>query len=136
LQNHRIKGGTPGSSLDRSRSPARSAGNPQPVQNEPLYLVDICEAIGVTDRTLRVHCQEHLGTSPHRYLWLRRMNQARRALTQANATTQTVTEIANDYGFGELGRFAVSYRKLFGESPSVTLRRPPDDRRSPKLQFR
>lgn len=60
--------------------------------------------------------------SPHRYLWLRRMNLARRALLHADPTARIVTEIANNYGFAELGRFAVSYRKLFGESPSVTLR--------------
>ena len=98
-------------------------------QDEPLYLTEICAAIGVTGRTLRLHCQEHLGMGPHRYLWLRRMNLARRALVLADATAKTVTEIANDHGFGELGRFAVSYRKLFGELPSATLRRPPDDPR-------
>jgi len=48
----------------------------------------------------------------------------------ADGTVKTVTEIANDHGFGELGRFAVSYRKLYGEAPSVTLRRPPDSRGS------
>ena len=67
--------------------------------------------------------------SPHRYLWLRRMNLACRALTLADATTKTVTEIANNHGFGELGRFAVAYRKLFGESPSMTLRREPNELR-------
>jgi transcriptional regulator GlxA family with amidase domain len=60
---------------------------------------------------------------PHRYLWLRRMNLVRRARVHAEPTSKTVTEIANDCGFAELGRFAVSHRKLFGESPSVTLRR-------------
>jgi AraC-like DNA-binding protein len=64
--------------------------------------------------------------SPHRYLWLRRMHLTRRALALADSRAKTVTEIANDHGFGELGRFAVSHRNLFGESPSVTLRRPPD----------
>ena len=64
--------------------------------------------------------------SPHQYLWLRRMNLVRRALALADAAAKTVTEIANDHGFAELGRFAVTYRKLFGESPSVTLRRTPD----------
>jgi len=95
-------------------------------RDEPLYVTEICAAIGVTDRTLRLHCQEHLGMSPHRYLWLRRMNLARRALALADRAEKTVTEIANDHGFGELGRFAVSYRKLFGELPSATLHRPPD----------
>jgi AraC-like DNA-binding protein len=33
----------------------------------------------------------------------------------------TVTEIATGFGFVELGRFSVEYRKIFGESPSQTL---------------
>jgi AraC-like DNA-binding protein len=98
--------------------------------NELLYITDVCASIGVTDRTLRLHCQDHLGMNPQRYLWLRRMHLARRALASADGTVKTVTEIANDHGFGELGRFAVSYRKLYGEAPSVTLRRPPDSRGS------
>jgi AraC-like DNA-binding protein len=94
-------------------------------EGDPLYMSEICQAIGVSDRTLRAHCQEHLGMSPHRYLWLRRMQLTRRALVLADRSDATVTDIANDFGFGELGRFAVAYRQLFGESPSMTLRRPP-----------
>jgi AraC-like DNA-binding protein len=94
-------------------------------QDESLYVTDVCADIGVSERTLRLHCQEQLGMGPHRYLWIRRMNLAHRALALADASTKTVTEIANDHGFGELGRFAVAYRKLFGESPSATLHREP-----------
>jgi AraC-like DNA-binding protein len=82
----------------------------------------MCAKIGASDRTLRLHCMQHLGISPHRYLWLRRMNLARFALTSADPETRTVTDIATNYGFGELGRFAMAYRRLFGESPSATLR--------------
>lgn len=91
-----------------------------------LYLAELCAVAGISDRTLRSICQEHLGMSPMRYLQLRRMHLARRALRTADAATTSVTEIATNYGFWELGRFSVAYRSLFGESPSATLRRPPE----------
>jgi transcriptional regulator GlxA family with amidase domain len=96
--------------------------------NTPLYLVEICAAIGAAERTLRAACEEHLGMGPIRYLALRRMHLVRRALLQAVPSRTTVTRIATDHGFWELGRFAVGYKALFGETPSVTLQRRPDDR--------
>jgi AraC-like DNA-binding protein len=95
--------------------------------DQPLYLTEICAAIGVSERTLRVACEEHLGMGPIRYLSLRRMHLVRRALLRADASTATVTRLATDHGFWELGRFSVTYRKLFDESPSQSLRRPADD---------
>jgi len=50
---------------------------------QPLYIPEICKAIRVPSRTLRMCCQEHLGMWPKRYLLLRRMHIARRALRQA-----------------------------------------------------
>jgi AraC-like DNA-binding protein len=93
----------------------------------PLYLTEICAGIAVSERTLRFACEEHLGMGPIRYLSLRRMHLVRRALLGADASTATVTRLATDHGFWELGRFSVAYRKLFGESPSETLRRPAYD---------
>jgi AraC-like DNA-binding protein len=96
--------------------------------NTPLYLPEICAAIGAAERTLRDACEKHLGMGPIRYLALRRMHLVRRALARAVSSTTTVTRIATDHGFWELGRFSVNYRAMFGETPSVTLQRPPDDR--------
>jgi AraC-like DNA-binding protein len=90
----------------------------------PLCLTEICAGIGVAERTLRAACEEHLGMGPIRYLTLRRMHLVRRALQHADSSNSTVTSIITDHGFYELGRFSVAYRELFGESPSVTLRRP------------
>ena len=95
-------------------------------QDAPLYLAEICAAVGVTARTLHLVCMDYLGMSPHQYLLLRRMNLVRQALTLADPASKTVTSIANDYGFAELGRFSVKYRALFGESPSATLRHTSD----------
>ena len=96
----------------------------------PLYMDDLCTMIGVSHRTLIDCCQEHLGMSPKRYLLLRRMHLAWRALREGHPESTTVTEIATNYGFWELGRFSVAYRSLFGESPSTTLRRPREESRS------
>lgn len=93
---------------------------------QPLFMPEICRAIRVSHRTLWECCQEHLGMSPKRYLLLRRMRLARRALLAAAPEATTVTEIASRYGYWQLGRFAVEYRSLFGETPSATLRRRPE----------
>jgi AraC-like DNA-binding protein len=95
--------------------------------DKPLYMPQICATVGASYTALRDCCQEYLGMSPKRYLWLRRMHLVRRALQSAAAEKTTVTQIATDYGFWELGRFAVAYRSLFGEPPSAALRRPPED---------
>jgi AraC-like DNA-binding protein len=93
---------------------------------QALYVPELCSAIGVSERTLRVCCEEHLGTSPTRYMLLRRMHLARQALRAGDRTTATVTEIATEFGFWQLGRFAGEYKTLFGELPSDTLARPAD----------
>ena len=92
--------------------------------DRPLYMPQLCATVGASYTTLRDCCQDYLGMSPKRYLWLRRMHLVRRVLRNADAEKTTVTEIATDYGFWELGRFAGDYRLLFGEPPSTALRRP------------
>jgi AraC-like DNA-binding protein len=92
---------------------------------QPIYIPEICKAIRVAERTLRVCCHEHLGMSPKRYLVLRRMHLARRALRAAAPEATSVTDVAMRYGFWQLGRFAGEYRSLFGETPSATFHRRP-----------
>src|SRR5215471_6255661 len=91
--------------------------------NQSLYITEICKIIGVAERTLEVCCQEQLGVGPKRYLLLRRLQLARRALREAAPDRTTVTDIATRYGFWHFGRFAGAYQSLFGEFPSVTLHR-------------
>ena len=91
----------------------------------PVSYVDICAAIGVSERTLRNHCQELLGVRPMLYVRRKRLRMARAALLRADPATASVTRIAIKFGFSELGRFSAEYRKMFGELPSTTLQRPP-----------
>jgi transcriptional regulator GlxA family with amidase domain len=83
----------------------------------PLYMTELCAALGVSYWTLGACCQEHLDMSPKRYLLLRRMHLARQALRRAHPGSMTVTEIATNYGFWELGRFSVVYRYSSASRP-------------------
>ena len=93
--------------------------------DRPLLIPELCRIIGVSDRVLRALCQEQLRMSPQRFLALRRLHLARRALLRSDHHSTTVAEVATGHGVWELGRFAVAYKSVFGESPSATLRRPP-----------
>lgn len=88
----------------------------------PITLADITEASGVPGRTLLQHFRYHRGTSPIRYMRDARFARAREALMNASKG-ESVTQIAMTWGFYHLGRFAVEYRKRFGETPSQTYRR-------------
>jgi AraC-like DNA-binding protein len=90
--------------------------------DEPIQIAQLCDVTGVSERSLRNACHAVCGTSPKRYLTRRRMEAVRHALSTAHPGHATVTRIATDHGFFELGRFAATYSALFGERPSETLR--------------
>jgi transcriptional regulator GlxA family with amidase domain len=91
--------------------------------DEPLHIAALCRALEVSERTLRKAFHKIHGLPPCRHLRMLRLSQARRALLSADCQGTTVTEIAMCFGFVELGRFSVEYRKVFGENPSQTLYR-------------
>ncbi len=92
--------------------------------NGSVTVADLCNVARVTQRTLEYAFRETFGISPLRFLHLRRYHAARRDLLAADGRTTTVTEIALKKGFYHMGRFAIRYKALFGESPSQTLERP------------
>ncbi len=93
------------------------------MHDKPVSIAALCRILTVSDRTLRKAFRVAYGLSPCRYLRMLRLRKVRQALMSSSPYPVTsVTEVATQYGFGELGRFSVEYRKVFGESPSATLR--------------
>ena len=90
--------------------------------NQPITVADLAAATGVAGRTLFMHFKEFQGVSPMRYLRDARLRQVRRDLLRAEAGV-SITDIAMSAGFTHMGRFSVTYRRRFGESPSETLKR-------------
>jgi AraC family transcriptional regulator, ethanolamine operon transcriptional activator len=60
--------------------------------------------------------------SPAAYRHRHAMQQVNWRLRSANQETSTISAIAKQYGFNVSGRFARSYRAVYGELPSATLR--------------
>jgi AraC family ethanolamine operon transcriptional activator len=88
---------------------------------EPVSVVDLCRAAGVSRRTLEYAFRERFELSPKAYMLARRLDGVRAELRQ-NHDGQSITCIANEWGFNHLSRFATSYRRQFGELPSQTMR--------------
>jgi AraC family ethanolamine operon transcriptional activator len=93
----------------------------QPEQALPM--AEMCSALGVPARTLRISCEEQLGMGPTEYVRRRRMQLAHRALRHGDRDGASISAVARRYGFRDPGRFAKNYRALCGELPSATLRR-------------
>jgi AraC family transcriptional regulator, ethanolamine operon transcriptional activator len=84
-----------------------------------ITLDDVCGAVRVSPRTLRYSFEAIMGVSPTEYLLACRLNLARDAL--ANPKSQMPIQMAAARsGFWHMGRFAKSYRQMFGERPSET----------------
>lgn len=86
-------------------------------------VLEIADQLGVPVRTLQDHVRSTYGSTPSAMLREARLRHAHRLLSVADAASTTVTAIAEECGFGHLGRFANEYRARFGETPAQTLRR-------------
>jgi AraC family transcriptional regulator, ethanolamine operon transcriptional activator len=89
---------------------------------EVASITELCQATGGNYASLERGFRELYGLTPQAYLHAARFLRARRDLLEPQPST-TVTGVALRWGFLELGRFSVQYRRRFGESPSETIRR-------------
>ena len=89
--------------------------------DESINVLELAQIAGVPLRQLQQGFKTYTGMSPAQWLRLRRLNGARRELLSSAQTT--VAEVAMNWSFWHLGRFSHSYRALFKELPSETLRR-------------
>lgn len=82
---------------------------------------ELCLAGNTGGSRLRQAFHDVYGISPSRFFRDWALTRAHHRLRLAEPGELSVTEIATDLGLSHLGRFAVQYRALFGESPSRTL---------------
>lgn len=74
-------------------------------------------------RTLSRAFERKHGVGPMAFIKQRRLDAAYLDLLSARSDESSVTQIAYDYGFLHVGKFAIEYGKTFGELPSTSLAR-------------
>lgn len=84
-------------------------------------LQELCVVGQVSERRLRQAFTSEFDQPPTQFFRQWALAAARRRLS-LEARHVAVTDVATDLGFSHLGRFAGEYRKLFGETPSSTVR--------------
>ena len=88
---------------------------------DPVHLEELCRATGVGVRTLQRCFREFFDLTITDYLKAVRLDKARRELIAADPLHDSVGRIALEHGCTHLGRFSVTYRERFAESPRQTL---------------
>ncbi|END5833690.1 HTH-type transcriptional regulator EutR [Salmonella enterica] len=89
--------------------------------SEPLTVLDLCNQLHVSRRTLQNAFHAILGIGPNAWLKRIRLNAVRRELISPWSQSATVKDAAMQWGFWHLGQFATDYQQLFAEKPSLTL---------------
>ncbi|WP_067814283.1 AraC family transcriptional regulator [Nocardia inohanensis] len=91
---------------------------------QPITTSDIAAAAGVSARAVQQGFRRRLDTTPMAYLRSIRLAAVRDELRRSDPTTGVdITEVAARWGFPHAARFAVWYRRQFGEHPEETLHR-------------
>ena len=90
---------------------------------ESVYIEHLCQATDMAERSLLRAFHKLFGVGTKQYLKLRRLNRVHYALMSSGCDVATVTGVLAIYGIKECGRFAGAYKRLFGESPSETLKK-------------
>jgi AraC-like DNA-binding protein len=88
----------------------------------PPSVESLCRALGTGERSLQLAFREQFGTSIRSFVQTARLQKAHSTMLR-QGDRMSLTDIATQYGFWHLGRFARYYRETFGCTPSVTLRR-------------
>ncbi|MFC9083340.1 AraC family transcriptional regulator [Streptomyces sp. NPDC057062] len=83
----------------------------------PWTVTLLAEQCQVAVRTLQLAFRRHLDTTPMEYVRKVRFRRAHEELLAADPDIVTVAAVARRWGFGHPGRFATSYRRIYGRTP-------------------
>lgn len=90
--------------------------------SEAPSVIELCQRLQVSRRTLQNSFQAVAETTPLNYLRSMRLNGVRRTLMSTRTAELSIGDAAARWGFYHLSHFAAEYHELFAELPSQTQR--------------
>ena len=90
---------------------------------EALTVEELCRESASSLSTLERAFRERYAVSPKRFILLQRLHHVRLVLLQ-QTDSRRISDIASEYGFWHMSKFAADYKKVFGQLPSQTLSSP------------
>ena len=87
--------------------------------HRPVTVEDLCKASAASISTLERAFKERFDLSPKRYLMALRLGSVRRTLVERDSA-QNIANVAANWGFWHMSKFAADYKQMFGELPSQT----------------
>ncbi len=88
-----------------------------------FLLRELVTATGMSERSLEYIVKDAYGVSPRELMQITRLHRIRHDLIAGAPETTSVRMVADQWGIRHGGRFAATYRRLFGEPPHETLAR-------------
>ena len=82
---------------------------------------NLANIAGVSIRSLSRKFENKYGIGPMAFVRQRRLDACYARLRGSTPGFATVTDVALSHGFNHVGKFAIEYKKAFGESPSASL---------------
>jgi AraC family ethanolamine operon transcriptional activator len=104
---------------NRSRALKRALLYIHEHQAELVTIDRLCRQTATSLSTLQRVFREHFGVSPKQYLNAVRLSGVHRALLNPGET-RTISDVASEWGFWHMSKFAADYKRHFGECPSAT----------------
>jgi len=89
---------------------------------EPITISDLLKVCNCSRSALFGAFQKTRDYSPMEFIAEQRLQNTRKELLKPNSSI-SISSIAQDHGFRNLGRFSQMYKRRFGENPSETLQR-------------
>ena len=83
--------------------------------DQPINVNKLCELLGITQSYLHRIFKQEIGVSPKKYITQRKIRQAKRMLSESNAS---VTSIAGSLGFADAIAFTKFFKAQAGVSPT------------------